>query len=467
MDFKFDVCGFEHTHLHTTIGSLLDGYGKPEEYAQRAKKNNQQFLCVSDHGSMAAIPQQIKAANEYGLNFIAACELYVNDHQPSFKHAEDYKHFVENCSPDDKLKLKKSYHILAIAFSNKGYSNLVKLSTLAWSSGVGGLPRRPRLTHKQLQECKEGIIFTSCCCLSEIAVAFDTGGEEAGEQMILKYLKMFGENFYLELMLLDFKKQKPYDAFLIKMHAKHHIPLTISNDVHYCEKEDSKYQTYMLLTRGKKKISDLEQSNSVDPDGEHFELYDKNLYMKSEIELDEKWLSDYRDAIPYELYCNAKRNTVKICEKAKGVVLDRSIKLPKIPDADAKLKEAVMRGFKWRGLPTNERYISQLRKEYDLIVHKDFSSYFLINKMMTDEARRICPEIIGWGTGEEALGPGRGSAVSFLTCYCLGITDVNPVYHNLIPERFLSEARGGKQMKLPFSKEPTEKGLVLRGSKYL
>ena len=73
---------------------------------------------------------------------------------------------------------------------------------------------------------------------------------------------------------------------------------------------------------------------------------------------------------------------------------------------------------------------------------------------MTDEARRVCPELLGYGDGSEAVGPGRGSAVGALTCYCLGITDVNPIEHDLLFSRFLSPSRGGKQMKLRFSIDP-------------
>ncbi len=102
------------------------------------------------------------------------------------------------------------------------------------------------------------------------------------------------------------------------------------------------------------------------------------------------------------------------------------------------------------------RYIKRIKEEYDLICRKDFSSYFLIQKAMTDEARRICPSLLGWGSmdGAEAVGPGRGSAVGSLICYCLGITDVDPIEHDLLFSRFMSEARGGRQMKLRFGGPP-------------
>ena len=152
----------------------------------------------------------------------------------------------------------------------------------------------------------------------------------------------------------------------------------------------------------------------------------------------------------------AKINTTKIAEKAKGVELDRSIKLPYMEDADLKLLEAIEEGFLKRHLPKNKTYLGRVKEEYSLICNKGFASYFLIQKIMTDEARRICPTLLGYGDGSEAVGPGRGSAVGALTCYCLGITDVDPIKHDLLFSRFLSPSRGGKQMKLRFSIDPIE-----------
>ena len=98
--------------------------------------------------------------------------------------------------------------------------------------------------------------------------------------------------------------------------------------------------------------------------------------------------------------------------------------------------------------------MDRIEEEYSLICQKGFSSYFLIQKMMTDEARRWYFETYG-SSGSSAVGPGRGSAVGALSCYCLGITDVDPIKHGLLFSRFLSPARGGKQIKFRFSGEPS------------
>jgi DNA polymerase-3 subunit alpha len=258
-------------------------------------------------------------------------------------------------------------------------------------------------------------------------------------------------------MLLDFVKQKPYNAYIQSRASKYGLKTILTQDCHYCEKEHSKYQRLMLMIQTGKTVSQLEAAKLVaESQGEMadlFELQDSNLWMKSEEELNEKWEKDYSDVIEYEFLAEAKRETVRICEMAKGIILDRSMKLPKLPDADLKLKESIMEGFKKRGLPMNKEYLDRIKEEYSLICQKEFSSYFLIQKMMTDEARRYWGEMTGT-SGDEAVGPGRGSAAGSLVCYCLRITDINPIPHDLLFSRFLSPARGGKSMKLRFSIDP-------------
>jgi DNA polymerase III subunit alpha len=393
--------------------SLLDGYATVEEYAARSKLIGQHFLCITDHGMMGAIPRQIRACEEitsegHKLKPIFGIELYLqNKHVP--------KEIMDEMSPEDKKEVRKSYHLLAIAFNNNGYKNLVQLSSWAW---INGFYYKPRVTHEQLLKHKEGIIFTSCCYNGEIGQAFDRGlpdygrASELAEEKLRLYMEMFGENFYLELMLLDFKKQKPFDKWLIWAHDKYHIPLILSQDAHYSNKEDSYFQRLMLMVQNNKTIADIEKAMQAEDSMDIFELQDKNLWMKSESELDEKYLEVdptgfcYRDIIPEALYEQAKSNTVKICEKACGVELDRSIKLPKIEDAEIKFLDAIAEGFKWRGLKGNTKYEKRIREEYELICRKEYPSYFLIQKMFTDRARKVSPEILGWGTGDEALGPG-------------------------------------------------------------
>lgn len=460
-----EICGFEHLHLHSDF-STLDGYGMVEEYAYRASQINQNFLTVTDHGMMGVIPRQIRACEKVNDKFgkdkvspIFGCELYINPDQPESNGLADMQSHLKNLDEVQKKNMGVSSHLLAIAYNETGYKNLVRLSSWGWTKGFY---KRPRINYEQLKKYKEGIFFTSCCYASEVGKAFDKGleispekAEEDGFAVIEKYIEMIGkEHYLLEIMLLDFVKQKPYNKFILKAKEKYGLKLILTQDCHYCQKEDSHFQRLMLMVQTKRTIQDIERAMKENDMQDFFELQDANLWMKSEEEINEKWEKDYKDIIPYEIFCEAKRNTVEICRKAKGVQLDRSLKLPVIPDADEVLKDEIMKGFARRGIEKNKEYLTRVKEEYSLITRKGFSSYFLIQKMMTDEARRVYRELLGWGDGSQATGPARGSAAGSLVCFLLGITNVDPIREGLLFSRFLSEARGGRSLVLEFKGEP-------------
>jgi len=452
------IVGFEHLHLHTTQGSLLDGFGTPQEYANRWQHHGN-FLCISDHGTLNAVPLQIKACDEINekkksksLHPIYACELYVNRmHFEGTANEEQRDSFMKRLSPDELKEFKvKGNHLLAIAINQEGYKNLVRMSSWGF---MNGFYSKPRVNYEILLKHKEGIVFTSCCYASEIGRAYENKGEEAAEEVLVRYMNMFKDQFYLEIMLLDFKKQKPYDIFILKMKEKYKLPLIVTNDCHYCLPEDSHYQRLMLMIQTGRTLPDI--NKMIDSKDESvndlFELQDSNLWMKTEEELNDMWLRKYSDAIPLEIFEEAKLTTVKICNMAKGVDLDRRLKFPKLPDEEETLKEEITKGVKFRNIPKTKEYLLRIQEEYDLICRKGFASYFLIVQKMTNEARRVAPKILGFGTGREAVGPGRGSAVGSLVLYLMGVTDVDPIKEGLLFSRFLSDARGGKQYRLRFS----------------
>jgi DNA polymerase-3 subunit alpha len=457
--------GFEHLHRHSDF-SILDGFARVSEYAEYQSQINQKYLCITDHGVMGAIPQQIAESEKHNLFPLFGVELYVNSMQPKVANRSESAEFrkslgdgstADRVVPDGtkasilQKKFDKSCHLLAIAYSDQGYSNLVKLTSWAW---IHGYYRKPRVNHEVLMKYKEGIIFTSTCANSEIARAFFDGGDENGFAMVEKYMAMFGEHFYLELMMLDFKDQKPYDLFLIRAHDRYHIPLILTQDCHYCRKEQSHNQRLMLMQQNKRTLAEVQTMIDSGEAEDLFELQDTNLWLKSEDELNQMWELKFNDTIDYELYKQSKANTVKIAEFAKGVQINREIKLPKIPDADAVLWEEIKKGYMKRGCPRTSQYAKRIKEEYDLITEKGFASYFLIQKMMVDEARTKGPEILGFGDGSEAVGPGRGSVAGSLVAYCLRLHDVEPIIHDLRFSRFLSPARGGKQMKIRHTIQP-------------
>jgi DNA polymerase III alpha subunit len=185
---------------------------------------------------LGAVPRQVKACEQiceqHGknkLSAIFACELYVNRmHSEPTPDEESRKKFMDQLGPEELEEFKvKGSHLLAIATSKQGYSNLVQLSSYGF---LKGFYAKPRVNYEMLQKHKEGLIFTSCCYASEIGRTFDKKGEEAAEEVLVRYINMFKGQFYLEIMMLDFKKQKPYDVFILKMKDKYNLPIILTND---------------------------------------------------------------------------------------------------------------------------------------------------------------------------------------------------------------------------------------------
>ena len=142
---------------------------------------------------MGAIPSLISQTEqaEKKLKPIFGVELYVNPlHTEAFTGEESREKFLKDLSPEELNDFKVSSHILAIAIPSKGYENLTKLCSLGWSQGFY---RKPRVNHKILQEYKEGIIFTSCCCASEAARQLHLFGEEKAEECIVNYKNITNE----------------------------------------------------------------------------------------------------------------------------------------------------------------------------------------------------------------------------------------------------------------------------------
>lgn len=455
-------------HICTSLSdySLLDGLGTCSEYATRAKELGNKYLTISDHGVLSAVPILIRESEKRGLKYVIASELYYCAIQPEIHSLADMKRFMKDLNEDELRGVKQAgAHVLAIAYNEEGYKNLVKLTSYGW---VKGFYKRPRVNKEQLVKHKEGIIFTSCCYASPVGKAWDFGlqtSPEYAEELALKAIEeqvsIFGrENYYLEMILLDFPKQKPYNKFLVKASQLLNLKMSISCDTHYCRREDSKIQQLMLMIQTGRTIQEIEQLKREEEARDLFELQDTNLWMKSEEEINEKYIQDYQDIIPLEVFQEAKRNTVRICEKAGNVKLDRSLKLPIIESADEKLWDEMLKGFKKRGLPKTRQYSDRMKEEYNIIWRKGFSSYFLIQRQMVQEARRVVKRFLGWEDPSSAVGFGRGSASSSLTCYLLEITEIDPIKEGLLFSRFMSESRGGRNISFLFGgQEPISVGV--------
>lgn len=411
---------FHHLHLHTD-SSILDGFGTCDEYADIAVANGMRYLCVTDHGMMAAVPHLIESCAARGLEPVIGIEAYLNDYQhlvPRWKELDS----------DTQQAVRKSYHLLLIAMNQSGYQKLVRLSSEAWERGFY---YRPRMNWKSIAElCSTGdVICTSGCFASEISEAVYAKTPAEAEDMVKKYLEVFAGRFYLEWMMIRFQGQEENNLKIIRLADKLGLPTVVTNDVHFAVESDSICQQAQLLINSK-------TGTFSDPAGLQYDSTD--LWFCTERDLDARWRERYATAIPLSVYEESKKRTLEVCERSASPDIDTSLKLPVLPNAEAEFVEIVWKNLKKRGLSEDPEYRARLEEEIATIVEKGFCSYFLIVKMLVDRAKEV----------GACVGPGRGSAVGSLACYLLGITDVDPVKHGLLFWRFLSPTRGGKLMKL-------------------
>ena len=246
---------------------------------------------------------------------------------------------------------------------------------------------------------------------------------------------VFGNDFYIELMVIDFSPQKFINEELIKIAQEKNIPIVITNDCHYLTKADAKIQELQMLSDQDKTFYDLEEDKRK---GENkiWTIKSEELYYKTVDELYEAWQMWHKsDIFTEEKFWQAVRNTIAVVEKVQLYDLDRSVKLPKLYGAEGKkvLAQKVLEGMKKYGLIGLREYQDRVKFELNVIIEKEFVDYFL-----------VLEDLISWikkEYGDLAIGAGRGSAAGGLVNYCLGLTYVDPIKHKLLFERFLDPSR--------------------------
>lgn len=390
---------FVHLHVHSHY-SLLDGLGTPKDIVKRAKEQGSPAVAITDHGSLYGAIEFYKAAKEAGINPIIGCEVYV---APGSRF--DRTPGTEN----------KPYHLILLATSKEGYENLMLLITKA---SLEGFYYKPRMDYGLIQAHNEGLIALSGCLAGELARAVLEGTEKKQLEVISKYQELFGkDNYFLELQDHPFlDDQKVLNQRLIELSRLTGAPLVATQDSHYIKKEDSLAQDILLCIQT--------QTNLQEQDRMKFE---GDFSLRSPEEMKESFIN-----VP-----EAIENTLKIAERCKidldfGQNLIPKFKTPNAESAAEYLRFLCEEGLKKRyaGQP-DEKAIQRLNYELDIVNKMGFNDYFLIVWDFVKYAKDL----------EITVGPGRGSAAGSLITYCLNITELDPLQHGLIFERFLNPER--------------------------
>ncbi len=390
--------GFAHLHVHTAY-SLLDGAARIEALIARAKELGMTSIAITDHGVMYGVVDFYLAARAAGLNPILGCELYTAP-----RGRADKTHGLDS----------KPGHLVLLAKNETGYRNLMALSSRGFTEGYY---YKPRVDFELLEQYHEGLVCLSACLNGDIPRALLESGYEKAKQVAGRYLGIFGkEDFYLEIQNHGLAEEEAVRLGLARLSQELGVGLVCTNDVHYVDQSDAQMQDVLTCIQTGKKFND--------PDRLRFS--GDAYYLKSEAEMRALFAG----------FPGAADNTEKIAEKCR-VELDFSHRyLPKfaapgVKDNGAYLRALCMEGLQKKYGGVTQELEERLDYELDTIQSMGFVDYFLI---VWDFIKYAKEHGI-------AVGPGRGSAAGSLAAYALDITEVDPIAHGLLFERFLNPER--------------------------
>ena len=387
---------FVHLHLHSEY-SLLDGSTRISLLPKRVKELNMDAVALTDHGNMYGAIAFYKACKDEGIKPILGCEVYISKKDLSIKD-----------------KSNERYHLILLAENNEGFKNIMKIVSIGF---VDGYYYKPRIDKKVLKKYSKGIIATSACLGGEVQKLILNRDIEAAKKSALEYRGIFGENnFFLELQDHGMPEQARVNRELINLSKELEIPLTVSNDVHYLNKDDAKSHDVLLCIQTGKTVND--ENRMKFPSDE--------FYLKSPDEM-AALFPENKDAL---------ENTVEIANRCNVDIKFHDLHLPdfSVPSEythEEYLKKLAVEGMYNRYENVTDEIKNRFEFEFNTIRDMGYVDYFLIVWDFIRYARKH----------EIQVGPGRGSAAGSVISFCLGITDVDPLKFDLLFERFLNPER--------------------------
>ncbi len=409
---------FVHLHLHTEY-SLLDGAvrivqpvvdpDKPNKtkklhpLSAALKEMGMDAVAITDHGNMYGAYTFVQTLRADGIKPIVGQEFYVADDM-----------YVK--TPE---VLKQRYHLILLAKNQKGYENLMKLSSMAF---VDGFYMRPRVDLEHIAQHSEGLICLSACLAGKIPRLILAGKYDEAKAYAIRMRDMFAEgDFYIELQDHHLQEDAIVNNQLVKIAREIGVRIVATNDVHYLKREDADMQdTMMCITLGCRKSDDMTNSPRFDND---------EFYLKSGDEMAQlfKWCPE------------AISTTREIADKVEDYfVLKRDPVIPKyrndeMGDRDEAqyIRDLAYSGLKRRYAQVTQEMEERLEHELNVIHNCGYDGYFLIVWDYVNAAKQMGIPV----------GPGRGSGCGSLVAYSIGITDIDPLKYQLLFERFLSAER--------------------------
>ena len=390
---------FVHLHNHTQY-SLLDGACRLHKRIAMAKRYDMPAVAMTDHGNMFGTIDFYKTAKDMGVKPIIGIEAYV----------------VNKPIDSDDSKKEVRHHLVLLAKNLQGYKNLMKLTS---KSFLKGFYYNPRIDKDILAKHAEGIICLSACLKGEIPWLLLRDQEEKARESVDFYKRTFPGRYYIELQDHGIDDEKEVAPMLIKLANEMDVPLVVTNDCHYLQKEDAEAHDVLLCIQTGKN------------------LYDQNRMRYSTSELYFKSEPEMRQLFPD--VPQAYENTVKIAEEIDLELDYDEFLLPhfdipeEFPDMEAYLKHLCYTAAQEKYPEVTKEITDRIDYEISVIKKMGYEGYFLIVKDFIDAARSM----------DVPVGPGRGSAVGSIVSYLLGITQLDPLKYSLFFERFLNPDRIG------------------------
>ncbi|HET8564792.1 MAG TPA: DNA polymerase III subunit alpha, partial [Candidatus Binatia bacterium] len=396
---------FVHLHCHTEY-SLLDGANKVDKLFDRIKALKQPAVAMTDHGNMFGAIEFYREAMSHGIKPIIGCEIYV---APTSRFER---------KGIDKGPKEYNNHLILLAMNREGYRNLCKLVSLGY---VEGFYYKPRVDKDLLKELNGGLIALSACLQGEVSQALSAGQIEKAKLAAETYASIFAGRYYIEIQDNKLAEQERVNRLLVELAKDLSLPVVATNDCHYGERADYHAHDVLLCVQTGKTVTDEN---------------------RLKFETDEAYLKSAEEMSRGFDYCpGAVERTLEIADRCNleiefGKYHFPQFAPPKEISLDDYLDELARSGLEERLQGTadakvRKSYEERLDFELGVIKSMQFSGYFLIVADFINYAKK----------NGVPVGPGRGSAAGSLVAYALKITDLDPIRHVLLFERFLNPER--------------------------
>ncbi len=403
---------FVHLHVHSEY-SMLDGAAKIGPLVEAAASHGMPAIAVTDHGNMFAAFEFWKAANAAGVNPIIGTEAYVT---PGTHRSERTRVRWGNGGEDDVSGGGAYTHMTLLAETTEGMHNLFRASSFA---SIEGYYFKPRMDRELLERYSKGIIATTGCPSGEVQTRLRLGQWDEAIKAAADYRDIFGkDNYFVELMQHGLGIETRVRHDLLRLAKELGLRTVATNDLHYTHAEDAKAHAALLCV----------QSGSTLSDPNRFKLDADEFYLKSP-----QQMRDLFRELP-----DACDVTLEIAERCHvDFELSNGKYMPKFPVPEGETEASwfvkeVNRGLEQRypgGIPDEVR--ARADYEIDIITQMGFPGYFL-----------VVADFINWSKNNGIrVGPGRGSGAGSMAAYAMRITDLDPIEHGLIFERFLNPDR--------------------------